>query len=261
MFFDSHAHLSDDRVDPIVEEVLQRAKHASVEQIINICTDLKSLERGLELVKRHEQVKLAAAIPPHSVDEEGDKAFPIIAEQARLKNLVAIGETGLDYFYHTHSKESQHFHFIQYLNLALEYRLPIIIHCRDAFDDFFQIIDEHYSKKQVEKSLFSPGVLHCFTGTMKDAEKLLERGWMISFSGIVTFKKSIELQEIAKMVPLENLFIETDTPYLAPRTHRGHQNEPAFIVETASFIAELKGLPLEAIADATTNNAKRFFNL
>ncbi len=253
MLFDSHAHLTDERVYPVVQDVLQRAVQAGVAMIANVCTDSASLSRGLELQQIAPQVLLAAAIPPHSVQEaEVAETFERIKEEAHAGRLSAIGETGLDYYYHGASKELQHEVFVQYLELAKECGLPIIIHCREAFSDFFEIIDAHYREGK--------GVLHCFTGTQQDADALVKRGWMVSFSGIVTFKKSVELQAIAKQLPLENLLIETDTPYLAPQKQRGKQNEPAFLVETAQFLANLKGIAFEQFAQATTANAQSFFN-
>lgn len=257
ILFDSHAHLADERIYPDVVQVLERAQNAGVQKIVNICTDLGSLERGLALAEGRSNVYLAGAIPPHSVTEENEQVFQKFAEQAEKGRFVAVGETGLDYYYHTSSKELQKRIFIQYLQLALKCHLPVVIHCREAFDDFFEIIDKEYSPK----NLLSPGVLHCFTGTQKDAQRLIERGWMISFSGIVTFKKSLELQEIAKNIPLEHLLIETDAPYLAPQSKRGKQNEPAYLFETAQFLADLRGMTLDAFAIVTYDNAQKFFQL
>lgn len=257
VLFDSHAHLADERVYPEADSVLQRAREQGIEKIVNVCTDAGSLERGLLLAKKHSQVYLAGAIPPHSVTEENESTFELFAEKARTGHFVAIGETGLDYFYHTSSKGLQIKAFTQYIHLALSCKLPLIIHCREAFDDFFDIIDAEY----LQDGKPGPGVLHCFTGSQKDADKLVNRGWMVSFSGIVTFKKSTELQAIVKQVPMENLLIETDTPYLAPQSKRGKQNEPAFLSETARFIADLKGITFEELAKVTYQNALRFFSL
>ena len=140
------------------------------------------------------------------------------------------------------------------MHLALECELPIVIHCRDAFADFFQIIDEEYP---VNKK----GVLHCFTGTLEEAKEVVKRDWYLSLSGIVTFKRSEELREVAKIVPLDQLLIETDTPYLAPQSRRGKQNEPSYLPETAKLIADVKGISLEELAKATANNATELFKL
>lgn len=256
-FIDSHAHLSSSQVWDEIDELLLRAEKAGVQQIINICTDKETLEKGLELAERYPWVFNAASTTPHDVEKEGELYFPLMAEHARSGSLVAVGETGLDYYYEHSPKDTQKKFFIKYLHLALETKLPVIIHCRDAFDDFFEILDVEYT----ETGKHAPGVLHCFTGTLEEAEQVIKRGWYLSLSGIVTFKKSEELKEVAKIVPLDQLLIETDTPYLAPQKHRGKRNEPYYLPETAQHIADLKGISLEEIALASSNNTKSLFNL
>lgn len=257
MFTDSHAHLTSDEVYPVIDSVLERAKKCAIENIINICTDKKTLERGFLLHDKEPCVFNAGSTTPHDVEKEGALYFPLFEEAARSGKLVAVGETGLDYFYTHSNKQVQKEFFIKYCKLALDTNLPLIIHCRDAFADFFDITEKHY-KTDGE---FAPLVLHCFTGSLADAKKIVDRGWYVSFSGIVTFKKSIELQEVAKQIPLDHIFIETDSPYLAPRSKRGKQNEPSYVVETAAMIAELKGISVEEIGLVTTANAKKFFGI
>lgn len=253
MLFDSHAHLTGPSVFDSVDLILGRAQQAGVKAIINICTDLLSLERGVELSKRYPWVYQAASTTPHDVEKEGEAVFGVMASSARLGLLKAVGETGLDYYY-AHSDRSIQKKFLSlYLQLALECHLPVIIHCREAFADLFEILDAEYRD--------APGILHCFTGTMHEAEEVLKRGWMLSLSGIVTFKKSLELQEVAREVPLDQLLIETDTPYLAPQKYRGKPNEPAFLAETAGFIAAIKKLSLEEIAQATARNGEKIFKI
>jgi len=255
-FIDSHAHLTcDEATLSRLPEILLRASDHNVKKIVNICTTLESLEKGLELRKEYPWIFNSAAITPHDVEKIGEISFAKIAAEAKSGNLIAIGETGLDYHY-THSNvEIQKDFLRRYLHLALECKLPVIIHCREAFDDFFQILDSEY---QVNNK-HALGVLHCFTGTLKEAENVLKRGFYLSLSGIVTFKKSLELQEVAKMVPLNQLLIETDTPFLAPQSKRGKANEPAYLVETADFIAKLKGISLKALMEATSENANNLF--
>lgn len=254
---DSHAHLTHDGVYEYVDEILTRAKSAGISSIINICTDIASLSRGLELSLKYPWVHQIAATTPHDVSKTGYSDFDWIAETARNGKLIGLGETGLDYHY-THSPRSLQKEFlIKYLRLCLEFHLPVVIHCREAFDDLFAILDSEYRIP----GGYAPGVLHCFTGTMKEAEEVLKRGWMLSLSGIVTFKKSIELQQVAKEVPLSQILIETDTPYLAPQGHRGKMNEPAFLVETAACIASLKKISIDELAQATNANAKSLFHL
>lgn len=258
MLIDSHAHLTVPAVFDQLDFVLKRAQQAGVKAIVNICIDPLSLERGLILSQHYPWVYQAAATTPHDVEKEGEQVFEIMASCARQGLLKAVGETGLDYYYE-HSKRTIQKQFLRrYLHLALECQLPVIIHCREAFSDFFEILDTEY---QIN-GRHAPGVLHCFTGTMAEAEEVLKRGWMLSLSGIVTFKKSIELQEVAREVPLEQLLIETDTPYLAPQKHRGkQQNEPAFLVETAHVIASLKQISFEELAFKTAQNACQLFKL
>lgn len=256
-YIDSHAHLTSDAVFSDIDLLLTRAKEAGLCNIINICTDKSTLERGIALHKKVPWVYNTASTTPHDVDKEGEEVFPLVEASAKAGDLVAIGETGLDYYYEHSQKATQKKFLIKYLHLALECQLPVVIHCREAFADFFEILDVEYRPS----GQHAPGVLHCFTGTMEEAKKVLERGWYLSLSGIATFKKSIELHEVAKMVPLDQLLIETDTPYLAPQSHRGKRNEPAYLIETANHIANLKGIPLAKVAAATKANAQTLFRL
>jgi TatD DNase family protein len=257
-FIDSHAHLTcDEATFSKIDEILTRASNANVKKIINICTTLESLDKGFVLQKQYPWIYNSAAITPHDVEKIGEDGFPIIAKHAKNDELIAIGETGLDYYYTHSNPEIQKNHLRRYLHLALECKLPVIIHCREAFQDFFDILDQEYQINQKT----APGVLHCFTGTVKEAEEVLKRDFYLSLSGIVTFKKSLELQNVAKMVPLDKLLIETDTPFLAPQSRRGKPNEPAYMLETALLIANLKKIPLEDVQKATAENANRLFNL
>ncbi len=254
MFIDSHAHLTSDDLYDQAGRLIEHAQNAHVNTIINICTDLTTLERGLILAEKFPGIANVGSTTPHDVEKEGELYFEAFSKAAHSGQLVAIGETGLDYYYEHSAKELQKEFFIRYLELAKACKLPVVIHCRDAFEDFFSIIDQHFTER-------NKGVLHCFTGTLKEAKALLERGWFISFSGIITFKKSETLREVVHHVPLEKLFIETDSPYLAPQSRRGKINEPAYVVEVAQKIAEVKGLRLEEVAKQTSQNARHFFGL
>lgn len=256
LFSDSHAHLSSPDVLPSIEGILERAQKAHVGTILNICTDKETLEQGLLLAKKFPWIYNSASTTPHDVDKEGESFFPLVVEQAKKGNLKAIGETGLDYYYTHSARETQQYFLRRYLQLALEVKLPVVIHCREAFDDFFKILDEEY----IVSGRHAPGVLHCFTGTVNEAEEVIKRGWYLSLSGIVTFKKSEILREVAKIVPLDQLLIETDTPYLAPQSHRGKPNEPSYLPETAAFIAALKGVSVEEVAQRTNANLSRFLH-
>lgn len=253
-YFDSHAHLSDPLLLPEADALWQRAKSAGVERLINICTAPEELKAGLLLAEKFPEIVNAGATPPHTVQEEGEAAFAFFAEAARTGQIAALGETGLDYYKAEAPKELQIAFLTRYLHLAQETDLPVIFHCRDAFSDLFRTVDAEYRGKR-------PLILHCFTGTWEEAKGVLDRGWFLSLSGIVTFKKSTALQEVAKRAPLDRLLIETDAPYLAPQSKRGKRNEPAYLPEVAECIAALKGIALAEVAEETFCNAVRAMGL
>ncbi|MDR2540158.1 MAG: TatD family hydrolase [Chlamydiales bacterium] len=247
MFIDTHAHLTSDALVRDTQQILVRAQASSVHKIVNICTDEKSLKAGFFLREENPWVFNAAATTPHNVEKEGESFFPLVEQAAYHKQLIAIGETGLDYHCQHSAKEVQKRYLERYLDLSCRMNLPTIFHCRDAFADLFAIADG------------ISAVVHCFTGNLEEAKKIVERGWYLSISGIVTFKKSQALQEIVKYVPLEHVFIETDAPYLAPVPYRGKVNEPGFLPETAKMIAHLKQVSVEEVAKITKENAEKFF--
>jgi len=252
-FVDTHAHMTDDSLWPNVDDYLEIAQKAGVRAIININTDVTTLQRGIELNKKYPFFYNAAATTPHDTEKWGEKDFFIFEKAARNKDLIALGETGLDYFHHHSPRDLQQFFLRRYFRLAKELSLPVIIHCRDAFHDLFKIADEEY--------IDHPLVLHCFTGTKEEIQECAKRGWFVSFSGIVTFKKSIELRETLHFLPLDRLLIETDAPYLAPQSHRGKLNHPAYIVETAEVIAKELSLSLEEVGMIASKNACCCFGL
>jgi TatD DNase family protein len=253
MLIDAHAHLTHTSFGEEMPLLLEQAAQAGVEAIVNICTHPEEVERGLALSQAFPWIYNAAATTPHDVGNEGEAFFPQMERYALSGALVAVGETGLDYHYYSDSKEVQQLFLRRYLRLAKQCTLPVVIHCREAFADLFRILDEEYRDQ--------PGVLHCFTGTLAEAEQVIDRGWYLSLSGIVTFNKSRELQEVAKTVPLDRLLIETDAPYLAPAPYRGKRNAPAYLLETAKFIASLRNLSLPDLASATVRNARILFRL
>ncbi|MBS0623810.1 MAG: TatD family hydrolase [Verrucomicrobia bacterium] len=250
MLVDSHAHLAHEGYLESLDVLLARAQTAGVSRIINISTSLEELEQALSKFKACSWIDHACAITPQDVAQLGELQFEAIAAYARKGALIAIGETGLDYYYTQETKFLQKDFLKRYLALARQCHLPVIIHCRDAFKDFFSVLDEVEPVR---------GVLHCFTGTLEDAQELINRDWMLSVSGIVTFKKSEVLQQVAKWVPLDHLLIETDAPYLAPQPFRGKPNEPSYLVHTAKFIAQLRGITFEELAASTTANATKLF--
>lgn len=244
---DSHAHLSSDELYPDAEAIVERARDAGVVRIVNINTDAKTLERGLLLGEKYSGfIFNTAATTPHDVERED--LLTLVREEAKKGKLVAIGETGLDYHYEHSPRQLQKEFLAKYIATAEEMRLPVVIHCREAFQDLFTY-------------KIPSAVLHCFTGTLEEAENAIARGWYISFSGIVTFKKSTSLREVVKAVPLTRILIETDAPYLAPETKRGKINEPGFVGEIAETIAVIKGISLKEVCEVTTKNSCEFFRI
>lgn len=249
---DTHAHLTSEQMFPFLQDVLIRAKEKGIHKIVNICTDEKSLKQGLLLRVDFPWIYNTAATTPHDVEREGASFFPLVEHSAVEGQLIAIGETGLDYFYEHSNRIEQQRYLSLYFSLARQTKLPLIFHCRDAFADLFSIADQEYRGY--------PAVLHCFTGNLQEVRGVLDRGWYVSLSGIVTFKKSQALREVAKYVPPDRLLIETDSPYLAPQSHRGKLNEPSFLLETAQVIAETRGITAEKLALITEKNAEQFFS-
>ena len=257
MFVDSHAHIDGPEFDADREEVIQRAQSAGVSAILNVGTgDPHSdvFERAVALGKTHRSIYTAIGTHPH------DARFYDNAAEAKTKALiesgervVAWGEIGLDFHYDNSPRDVQVAVFKRQLRAARECNLPVIIHTREAEAETIDILKTEYAD--------CPGVFHCFSGSRDLAERAVELGFMISFSGIVTFKKAEELRETARQVPLDQLLIETDCPYLAPVPHRGKRNEPAYVVEVARCLAGVHGLELEKLAHITTENFMRFFSL
>ena len=253
MLVDSHCHLDFDAFDEDRAQALDRAAAAGVGRVVTICTTLTGFERVRALARDHHAVDCSVGVHPHNVAEEG------IAETARLVALAAapevvgIGETGLDYYYDHSPREDQRASFRNHIAAARETGLPLIVHTRDADDDTAAILAE-----EMEEGGFT-GVIHCFSAGAALAEAAVGLGLYISFSGIVTFKKSDALREIAARVPMDRILVETDAPYLAPVPRRGKRNEPAFVAHTAATMAEVKHAGLDVISQKTTDNFFRLF--
>jgi len=254
MLVDSHCHLDFPEFAPELDAVVARAAAADVRVCVTIGTTLKNFPHVRAIAERFTNIYCSVGIHPHEAEAEPlADAAPLIALAAHLK-VVGIGETGLDYYY-THSpREAQTANFRAHIAAARQTRLPLIVHTRDAEDDTIAILSE-----EMGKGAFS-GVIHCFTGTPRLAAAALELGFFISVSGIATFKKADELRDTLREVPLDRLLVETDAPYLAPLPFRGKRNEPAFVVNTARVLAELKGVSAEEIAGITTDNFFRLFS-
>ncbi len=250
---DTHAHLTSDELFMQIDDLIVRAKKADINKIFNIATDLKTLERGILLREKYPMIENIASTTPHDVDQEGESFFPVVKEMAQQKRLIAIGETGLDYHYTHSSKENQMKYFRKYIELAIEVNLPLVIHCREAFRDLIEILDQYPKMRRI--------LIHCFTGSKEEAQECLSRGYYLSFSGILTYKKSVELQHVCATAPIEQIVIETDAPYLAPQSLRGKQNEPSYIIETLAKMAELKSKTFHEMALITSNNTKSLFKI
>lgn len=253
-WIDSHAHLDFDRFDKDRDEVISRARARGVTTVISIGTRIESTTRAIHLAERYPGfIYATAGFHPLYMEDDNEKGWRELEELLRNPLIVAVGETGLDYYYDTTPPDQQRASFRRHLQLSKKYNKPIIIHIRDAFDDAFQMIDE--------EGLDAGGVVHCFTGGPKECQAALDRGLYISLSGIVTFKNAKELRAAAAMIPSDRLLIETDSPFLAPIPHRGERNEPSFVVDTAYCVAELRGQSLESLSRDTRRNTKTLFSL
>ncbi|MCL4457446.1 MAG: YchF/TatD family DNA exonuclease [Nitrospirae bacterium] len=249
---DTHCHLEMEPFDADREDVIKRAKDAGLEAVITIGSDFEGSKGAVELAGKYDFVYASVGIHPHDAKDFNEDVFRQITEWTKNPKVVAIGETGLDYHYDHSPRDVQRDAFIKQLSYAVESGVPAIIHSREAKEDTLRILEE---------SRVSKGVLHCFSGDMETAERAMEMGLYISFAGTVTFKKALQIQKIAKVIPDEYLLIETDAPYLAPEPFRGKRNEPAFVKHTAEFIAKLRGVSTEDIDRITTLNAKRLFGI
>lgn len=249
---DSHAHLNDGRFDKIIDEVLQRAKEAGVEGIINIGYDLPSSQRAINLANLHHELFATVGFHPHSAKFFDDVSYQELLKLAGKPKVVAIGEIGLDYYYDNSPRDQQRYAFRGQMALAQDLDLPVVIHSREATKDTMDILKEFPDVRCL---------LHCYSGSLETAKEYLEMGHYISFAGPVTFKNAVRLQEVAKNIPLDRLMVETDCPYLAPEPMRGKRNEPAWVKYVALKIAELQNVTLEEVIKHTKDNANKFFGL
>jgi len=255
VLFDSHAHLDDDRFADDLDNVLLRAREAGVERILTVGTGIPSCEKALALAAAHSDTIIAAAgIDPHHVDAATEADFEDLAALVAQGQVSALGETGLEYHHSTSDRDAQKRVFERQTTMAVEFDLPLVIHCRDAFEDCFAILRRHACERL-------RGVAHCFTGGVAEAEEFIRLGFAISFSGIVTFPNAGDIRDAAVAVPADRILIETDCPYLAPVPMRGKRNEPAFVKHVAEKIAEIRGIGVETIARVTSENARRLFGL
>jgi len=250
---DTHCHLVAKEFDGDRDEVIARAFAAGVSPLITIADSLEDVEKGITLAQKYPgKIFATAGTHPHHASKWREGDFQRLRNFAEHPHVIAIGEIGLDYHYDFSQRDVQRKVFEEQLLLAKKLSLPVVLHTREAIEDTWQIIE----KVQPEKL-----VVHCCTERFSAVEKFLNAGYFLSFTGIATFPKSEEIRETIRKCPLEQLLIETDAPFLAPLPHRGKRNEPAFVLEVARCVAEIKSLPLEEIDQVTTENAKRFFRI
>ena len=257
-FIDSHAHIDGPEYDADRDEVIQRARDAGVRAILTVGTgDPHSgmLERAVALAEQHHDIYAAVGTHPHDARLFDDQAEAKIKELTKSARVIAWGEIGLDYHYDNSPRDVQREVFKRQLWLAQDVGLPVIIHTREAEEDTIDILQSEWSASGL------PGIMHCFSGSLKLAEKALDLGFLISFAGVLTFKKADDLRDVAQAVPLERLLIETDCPYLTPVPFRGKRNEPANVVEVARCLASIQGKDIEEIGRLTTDNFRRLFGL
>ncbi len=248
---DSHAHLTDERLFPDVEGVLERARAAGVEAVVTIGTHREDWARVAALAERFPGVHAVAGVHPHTAEDATDEAMAELRELALGARIVGLGETGLDYFYDNAPREAQRTAFLRHLELARETGLPVVVHTRSADEDTADILADARGVT---------GVLHCFSGGRALLERALEAGWYVSFAGMITFKK-YEDADLVRAVPADRILVETDSPYLAPIPFRGRTNEPGFVVHTARKAAEIRGEDPAEFAAATARNTRAFYRL
>ncbi|RMD60338.1 MAG: YchF/TatD family DNA exonuclease, partial [Nitrospirae bacterium] len=255
IFTDSHCHLDMKAFNKDRDDVIKRAKEAGVGYIINVGIDRRSNKKGIELSRSFKgMIYTTVGIHPHDAKKADEELFREMEELSELPEVVGIGETGLDYYHMNSPREEQIRVFEKHLELAISRDLPVVVHSRDAEDDTLEIISRN-EYRDVR------GVMHCFSGTIDMAKRVLDLGYYVSFSGIITFRDSGELRDVVKIIPDDRILIETDAPFLSPHPKRGRRNEPSHLIYTAEVVAKLRGISTSDVARITTNNAKILFNI
>jgi TatD DNase family protein len=259
---DSHCHLNYEGLKENISEVIERAKEAQIKKIVSISTKLSEFDEIKKIVEDHGCETLdmfcSTGIHPCNVSDHF-KEYSLkeisnaLTENLKYEKCIAMGETGLDYYYSKESRDNQLESFDMHCDISVKFKKPLVVHTRDAEIDTIDILKNHDGN--------ADGIIHCFTGSYDLAKKALDLGFLISLSGIITFKSAKDIQDTVKKLPLDRLLIETDAPFLAPQKNRGKKNEPSYIVETAKKLADLKNISFEEVAIATTNNFNNLFNL
>lgn len=253
---DSHCHLDDRQFDTDRDATIARAFESGLKYLLAIGTGdgPPDLEAAVRLAERHEKIWATAGVHPNDAQKAQPDTLGHLRSVLHHPKVVALGEIGLDYHYDV-PRDLQHEIFIRQMELAAEARLPIVVHTREAWEDTLMLLRQHWQPKGL------PGVMHCFTGSAEIARQCLDLGFHISFGGVLTFPKAVEVREAAQIVPADRLLVETDAPYLAPIPYRGKRNEPAFVIHTAKKLAEIRGESFEFLANQTTSNFEKLFGL
>ncbi len=255
-FVDSHAHLDDSDFDSDREAVIERARIAGLRYILAIESGTPdNLGSAIPITEKYDWIYATVGIHPHEASKAEERHFGLLRATAAKPKVVAIGEIGLDYHYDHSPRQSQKHVLIRQLELARDAKLPVVIHCREAWSDLREIVEKDW------RSTGLGGILHCFSGTRDDAFRFLDWGFLVSFAGNLTFKKADDLRAVARGMPLDRLLGETDSPYLAPIPYRGKRNEPAYVREVTRTLASLRNMPEEEMAQQLLSNFVRFFHL
>ncbi|MDR2615189.1 MAG: TatD family hydrolase [Oscillospiraceae bacterium] len=252
MFFDTHAHYDDERYDGDRDALLGSMPESGVELIVNAGSGVEASRRGLELAEKYPFIYASVGVHPHDAREMDEGSVPEMRRLLNNPKAVAVGEIGLDYHYDLSPREVQRERFREQMELAAELHMPVIIHEREAFEDVLAILADYRAVT---------GVFHCFSGDWSAAKRLLDMGWMLSFTGVITFKSARASLETAARVPIDRLMLETDAPYLSPEPVRGGRNDSRNLIHIARRLAEARGAEIEALAEATLRNGKKFFGI
>lgn len=252
MLFDSHAHLNDEAFDQDRPELLETFRDAGVGLVMNAGCSLASSREGIALAEAYPWIYCSVGTHPDTADEVNEEVLEVYRQMCSHPKVKAIGEIGLDYYYETIHRDAQMRAFRMQMQLAEELDMPVIVHERDAHEDGMSIVKEFPKVK---------GVFHCYSGSAEMARQLVDMGWYIGFTGVLTFKNARKAVETAASIPLERILLETDCPYMAPEPYRGKRNHPGYLPKMAEKLAQIRGIPVEEAIRATMENAKRLYRI
>ena len=252
MLFDSHAHLNDEAFDQDRAELLETFRDAGVGLVMNAGCSLASSREGIALAEAYPWIYCPVGTHPDTADEVNEEVLEVYRQMCSHPKVKAIGEIGLDYYYETIHRDAQMRAFRMQMQLAEELDMPVIVHERDAHEDGMSIVKEFPKVK---------GVFHCYSGSAEMARQLVDMGWYIGFTGVLTFKNARKAVETAASIPLERILLETDCPYMAPEPYRGKRNHPGYLPQMAEKLAQIRGIPVEKAIRATMENAKRLYRI